>query len=81
MSLSKIYICVFKIGGPTVISFSLSRFCTFDKTVISLGPYMLYIVISSDKARKSFTNFSGRGSPPNTMFLTCAKAVSGSRLS
>ena len=58
------------IGGPVVISGSPFRFCTFDNIVISLGPYILNTVISSASAFKSFTNFSGKGSPPNTIFFT-----------
>ena len=49
--------------------------------MISLGPYILNTVISSAKAFKSLTNFSGKGSPPNTIFLTKYKDESGSLLS
>ena len=79
--LSNICIWVFIIGGPIVILSSWFKFCTLDRIVISLGPYMLYIVTFFERSLKSCTNFSGKGSPPNTIYFIFDKADGSSLLS
>ena len=56
------------IGLPIVIFFSFVISFTEDHTVVSVGPYILYI-LAFVKTFNSANNFSGKGSPPKRIYF------------
>ena len=78
--LSNIYVCVFASGTPIFISFNFVTSVNVENTVVSLGPYPLYIFITP-KFNNSSLKFIGNASPASVTYFKFDKSGISSILS